>query len=222
MMASIDFLDALPPDARAALRERGTVRRFSRGTALFHERQPPDRVIVLLSGRVKLCAATADGREVIFEVRGPGEGVLGELGAIDGQPRVASALALEPVEALVIPTADFIAVVERFPQVATVLLKMLAQRLRESDLRRIEYAAYDTVGRVAARLVELAQRYGQQTAEGVQIDLSITQEELAGWTGASREALIKALQALRQLGWIDTRRRSIRVRDLEALRRRAS
>jgi CRP-like cAMP-binding protein len=77
---------------------------------------------------------------------------------------------------------------------------------------------------LAGRLVELAERYGQRREgeEGVLIDLAITQEELAGWTGASREALTKALQTLRGLGWIETGRRSLRIHDLEALRDRAT
>jgi CRP-like cAMP-binding protein len=167
---------------------------------------------------------TGEGREVVFEVRGPGEGVLGELGAIDGGPRSASAIALEPVEALVVPTVDFMAVVERSHEAAVLLLRLLARRLRESDLRRVEFAAHDTIGRLAGRLVELAERYGQRREgeEGVLIDLAITQEELAGWTGASREALTKALQTLRGLGWIETGRRSLRIHDLEALRDRAT
>jgi CRP-like cAMP-binding protein len=197
------------------------VRRFARGAALFHERQPSDRVAVLLAGRVKLYSTTVDGREVLFEVRGPGE-LLGELGSIDGRPRSASALALEPVEALVVPAADFRSIIERSPRAAVHLLGVVAGRLREADRRRVEYAAFDTVGRVAARLVELAGRYGEPGPEGVLIDLTITQEELAGWTGASREAVSKALHQLRGLGWIETGRRRIRVLDLEELRRRAA
>jgi CRP-like cAMP-binding protein len=197
------------------------VRRFARGAALFHERQPSDRVAMLLAGRVKLYSTTVDGREVLFEVRGPGE-LLGELGSIDGRPRSASALALEPVEALVVPAADFRSIIERSPRAAVHLLGVVAGRLREADRRRVEYAAFDTVGRVAARLVELAGRYGEPGPEGVLIDLTITQEELAGWTGASREAVSKALHQLRGLGWIETGRRRIRVLDLEELRRRAA
>jgi CRP-like cAMP-binding protein len=158
---------------------------------------------------------------VVFEVRGPGE-LLGELGSIDGQPRSASAVALEPVEALVVPAADFRSIIERSPRAAVHLLGVVAGRLREADRRRVEYAAFDTVGRVAARLVELAGRYGEPGPEGVLIDLTITQEELAGWTGASREAVSKALHQLRGLGWIETGRRRIRVLDLDELRRRAA
>src|SRR5262249_53589977 len=69
-----------------------------RGAALFHERQLSDRVMVLLEGRVKIASVSEDGREAVLAFRGPGE-VLGELSAIDGQPRSASVIAVDPVRA---------------------------------------------------------------------------------------------------------------------------
>ena len=74
---------------------------------------------------------------------------------------------------------------------------------------------------MAARLVELAERYGEPAARGLRIGLPLSQEELAGWTGSSREAVSKALQTLRNVGWVVTERRRITVLDLEALRRRS-
>jgi CRP-like cAMP-binding protein len=94
-------------------------------------------------------------------------------------------------------------------------------RLREADRKRAEFGASDTIGRVAARLVELAADYGQeQPGGGVRIDLPITQEELASWVGASREGTNKALHTLRGLGWVETERRAITVTNLDALRER--
>jgi CRP/FNR family cyclic AMP-dependent transcriptional regulator len=85
----------------------------------------------------------------------------------------------------------------------------------------VEFGTSDTIGRVAARLVELAERYGRPSEHGVRIDLPITQEELASWVGSSREGVNKALHTLRGLHWVETERRSITVLDVEALRRRA-
>lgn len=100
-------------------------------------------------------------------------------------------------------------------------MRMLGRRLRDADRKRGEFTAQDSMGRVAARIVELAERFGESSETGVHIDLPISQEELAGWTGCSREAVSKALQAMRGLGWIETQRRSITALDIEALRRRA-
>ena len=85
----------------------------------------------------------------------------------------------------------------------------------------MEFGTHDTLGRVARRLVELTGRYGEADGDGLRITLPLSQEELAGWTGSSREAVVKALRTMRSRGWIATARREIRVLDLDALERRA-
>src|SRR5438128_1275792 len=215
------FLTALSETEVGALREHGVVRTYPRGTALFHEQQAPDRVVLLLAGCVKLSALSEDGKEVVLAIRGPGD-LLGELSAMDGQPRSATATALEPVEALVIPAGDFRAFLERNPRVSLLLVTMLSRRLRDADRKRVEFTAQDSTGRVAARVVELSERFGDRVENGLKIDLPISQEELAGWTGCSRDSVVKALHAMRELGWIETERRRIVVLDLDALRRRAA
>ena len=214
------FLEALSESERERLRALGRVRCYSRGTALFHERQASDHVVVLLAGRVKIVRMSDEGREVLLAVRGPGD-LLGELSAIDGDPRSASAVALEEVEGIVVATGRFHEFLEQHGRVALVLMRTVSRRLRDSDLKRLEFGSQDSMGRVAARLAELAERFGEPAADGVRIALPLTQEELAGWTGCSREAVSKALQAMRALGWVETGRREVLVRDLEALGRRA-
>jgi CRP-like cAMP-binding protein len=164
---------------------------------------------------------TASGVEVVLAVRGPGA-LLGELSAIDGGPRSATVTALEPVSALALPTAAFERHLLEHGRVAIVFMKELIGRLRDADRKRIEFGAFDTTGRVAARLVELADRFGRQTSEGLRIDLPLSQDELAGWTGASREAVTKALRTLREEGWIQTGRLRVVVTDLAALRDRSA
>jgi CRP/FNR family transcriptional regulator, cyclic AMP receptor protein len=215
------FLAALSPAEQDELRTRGVIRDFPRGVALFHERQTADRVLVLLKGCVKLSCLSEDGKEVVLAIRGPGD-VLGELSAIDGEPRSATATALEPVEALSLSATDFKSFLETHPRVTLALLTTLSSRLRDADRKRVGFAADDTMTRVAARIVELLERFGDEAAQGLEIDLPISQEELAGWTGCSRDSVVKALQAMRGLGWIETQRRRIVVRDVDALRRRAS
>ena len=100
------------------------------------------------------------------------------------------------------------------PRVALLLLETLSRRLRDAGRKRVEFAAADTVGRVCSRLVELIERFGVREGDAVAIDLPITQEELAGWCGASREATAHALQTLRELGWVETGRRRLVVRDV--------
>ena len=218
--ANVRFMDALSPADAERLRELGRRRRHVAGTALFREREPGDCVLVIVAGRVKLVTLTRDGHEVVLGIREPGD-LIGEMSALNREDRTATAIALEPVEARAITVPDFIAFLESTPGAALALARLLCARLRDADRKRAEHLALDTLGRVAARLVELAERFGSPTADGVVVEVHITQEDLAGWTGSSREAVIKALRKLRELGLIATGRRSVTVLDLAALRRHA-
>jgi len=180
-----------------------------------------DKLLVVESGRVKVSVMTTTGREVVLTFRGPGS-LLGDQSLVDESPRSATVTAAEDVEVLVVAASAFRGYLASHPNVALAMLATLSARLRESDRRLAEYAAADSLGRICARLVELCEMQGElDGASSVQITLPITQEELAGWTGASIESTAKALRSLRDLGWVTTGRRSLEVQDLEALRGRA-
>ncbi|HEY7631379.1 MAG TPA: Crp/Fnr family transcriptional regulator [Thermoleophilaceae bacterium] len=212
----LTFLAALTDDEAAELRSRAITRRFRRGATLMNQGEAPGRVLVIEEGRAKVTAITDDGRELVLAFSGPGD-LLGELSALGGSPRVATVRALEPLSALAVASADFEAFLDAYPRVALVILRVVIERLRDADRQQVEFAAFQTVTRVARRLVELADRYGEISGSAIRITLPISQEELAGWTGASREAVTKALRDLRAVGLIETRRRHIIVLDPEQL-----
>ena len=203
------------------LRQEGRARRFRTGATLFHEGDHSDWIGLVVKGRVKISCYGADGRERLVAVVGAGE-LLGELSAIDGEARSATATALEPLEVAVLTAGEFVALLEKNPRATLGILRSVIGRLRDSDKRRVEFGALDTVGRVGRLIVELAERYGEDADGSIRIRLPLSQEELAGWAGASREAVVKALRQLRTRGWIETGRREITVLDLPALERRSS
>ena len=216
-----EFLELLSDADREGLEAIGRRVLADRSEVLLARGDAADRVLVLRSGRVKVTIPTAGGGNTVLTFRGPGA-LLGEQALIDEQPRGANVVAVEPVEMLVVAASAFRAFLHQRPQVALAMLAMLSARLRASDARLTEFAAADTLGRVCARLVELCDVHGESgTAGSVLITLPITQEDLAGWTGASLESTAKALRSLRSLGWITTGRRVIEVHDLAALRDRA-
>lgn len=208
----------LTPDEISALRAAGRPRRWDRGETVMAEGETSDWVLVLTEGRVKASSHTSGGTEVVLAVRGPGA-LLGEMAALDGSARSATITALEPVAGVVV--RDFPAFLQEHGRVAVLLMRLTVGRLRDSDRKRIEYGAFDTTGRVATRLVELAERYGEPTNGGLRVMLPLSQDELAGWTGSSREAVSKALRSLRDRGLIETGRRKVVIHDLEGLRKRA-
>ena len=220
-VAAGTFAALLDPEEWSRLAELGHPVGFPAGAVLMTEHEESDVVMILLEGHVKTTLLGEGGREALLSLRDPGD-VLGELSAIDGQPRIATVTALDPVRALAVPAAVFRRHLETTPRVAVALLIVVTRRFREATLVRSEFGRSDTIGRLSARLVELADRYGRRTDEGILITVALSQEELGAWTGASRAGLANALRTLRQLGWIATHRRRILVLDLPALRDRAA
>jgi CRP/FNR family cyclic AMP-dependent transcriptional regulator len=211
------FLASLAAEEVTALRSRAIPRRFTRGATILHQGEVPGRVVVIERGHAKVTVMTDDGKEAVLAFRGPGD-IVGEAAALSGEPRSATVRALEPIDAMAVPVGDFEALLEQHPRIALVLLRVVIARLEEADRQQLEFAAFQTIGRVALRLVELADRFGEPCDDGVRIALRISQEELAGWAGASREATSKALHDLREIGLIDTQRRSLTVRSVDGLR----
>ena len=214
-MSTADSGDVLS----VALRREGHTRKFQRGHALFTEGDRAERVFLIERGWVTVTCTAPGGREIVLGLRGPGD-MLGELSALDGEPRSATAVTLSEVEAIVVSGSTLMRALDDVAA-SHELIRMLAARLRDADRKRLEFAALDTLGRVAWRLYELSERFGHESEEGISIELPLSQEQLAAWCGASRESTVKALTSLRGLGYITTGRRRVVIRDLEGLRRQA-
>lgn len=212
------YFDQLSDTDQARLEAAGTRRRFQAGSALFRAGDTSDWVCLPRSGRVKICTVSESGREIVLAIRGPGD-LIGELSALDGASRSADAVAIDPLDALVLDAAAFRRFVETSAPASLLLLRTVMGRLRHADRRRIEFGAYDVEGRVARLLIELADEHGVPADGGVRIALPLTQDELAGLAAASREATARALRALRERGVIRTHRRQVTILDPDALRR---
>jgi CRP/FNR family transcriptional regulator, cyclic AMP receptor protein len=204
----------------AAFRD-GRRQRLRVGTVLFTEGDVSSRVVLMLSGRVKISTVSDEGQETVLAFRGAGD-VLGELAAIDDAEHMATVTVVEEGEALIVPANRFLDTLATEPGLALALLRSVIGRLRDADRLRAEFLALDVTGRVAQRLIELAGTYGSPVDGGTKIGLPLSQRELAGWVGASREAVNKSLAQLEGRGLIARDHGSLIVRDLDGLRRRAS
>ena len=218
-MTEEGFLASLSVEEADALRAVGVRRAYGANVTLLHQADEAGQVVMLLRGRAKVGVIEA-GREAIFGVVGPGE-LVGELAAIENSPRSTTVTTLEPVDALVVPRSDFLALLDRHPRIALVILRLVARRLRYADAQRAAFATLDVAGRLAQRLVELSERFGTPNEGGIEVRLPLSQEELANWVGASREAVSKAFLLLRTLNIVETGRRRVTVLDPDALRRHA-
>jgi CRP/FNR family transcriptional regulator, cyclic AMP receptor protein len=216
------FFDLLSGGERKALLESGRSRKWSAGEVVFHRAEGSDSAMVLLEGHVKVHTIAAGGVGVVLGVLGPGE-FLGETAAVAAGTRSAAVTAIDGVEALVIPASALRSMLARHPRVALVLLEIMLARLVIADMRRMEFVNSGSLARVAARLLELAERFGSARGDGAtDVMVPLAQEDLASWSASSVESTSRALRTLRQLGVIETGRRRITVVDLDRLRDHAA
>jgi CRP-like cAMP-binding protein len=220
-LAEMPLFATLPADDRVALASELTRARAGRGEVLFYEGDEGETLYLVLDGKVKITSGTADGRENLLAVLGPGE-VFGELSLFDPGPRTATATAVSHLEYATLPHARLKPWLSARPVAAEMLLQVLARRLRLSNTALADMAFVDVPGRVAKQLLALAERFGTPTAGGaLRVEHGLTQEELAQLVGASRETVNKALSDFVGRGWLRLESRAVVLLDQERLVRRA-
>ena len=208
----------LRPDALDGLAAQLRRHTFKRGTMIFHKDQTGDALYVIESGRVRIFLPTESGTELTVEVSGPGD-VFGELALLDGRPRSASAEALEDTTTFTLTREEFKAHLAATPQLAVALIELLSTRLRHVTEYAESLAHLDVHARLARTLLEMADRYGVKR-NGIEIDLDLTQADLATMVGATRERVNRALAAFRAQGLLELRGRKIALLDTTRLRQR--
>ena len=191
-------------------------RRVARGTTIFAKGAPGESMMAVIAGRVRIGAVSADGRELTLNVIGPGE-IFGEIALLDGKPRSADAVAIEDTLLLVVERRHFMPFLLRDPSLVERLLGVLCDRLRRTSLALEEIALLDLGVRLARVLLKLAADYGRAGAEGVRIDLKLSQRDLANLVASTRESVNKQLQAWRRDGLVEMAEGRLILRDRAAL-----
>lgn len=211
------FLSYLESADRDFLLDRGLTRKLPADTALMHEGDPTNHVLVLLSGWVRVYRTTQDGQVILFALRGPGD-VIGDLAALLGWPRTATVDSLQDIGFVQFRHDEFLACLHDRPGVGVALLKQMAVRLRDSEAARVDYATMDVAQRVAALLVHLADVHGTTTPAGVAVRMPLTQQDIANRIGGSRRAVARAIATFRERGLVSTGRRMFVVAEPDVLR----
>jgi len=213
LLRKSELFQALAPDDMARIVATASRQHLERGDVVFTEGDTAERMFVVRSGRVAISKRSSKGRESIVALMEAGD-LLGEMGLFDGQHRSAGARALEPAELVVVPYAPLSQVLAERPAALRPMVTLLSRRLRASDAALADSLALDVTGRTAKRLLELA-------GGNDEFALPITQEELAGMVGASRERVNKALAQFLRLGWLAVNDRRYRILSRDDLVRRA-
>ncbi len=214
----VPFLSRLEKDDRAALLALGRPLDYGPRCLLLRQDEPSTHVLFVLSGWTKVTTLAANGYEALLALRGPGD-IIGESAALSGRPRSATVTTLGPVRAVAVEQDRFTAHLTDAPHVMLRLTELISDRMRSSDQRRLEFAALGVRQRLAILLLELARTHGERIPEGVRLTAGLSQSELAGSVGSSRERVARLLTELRGRGIVDTSRRGLVIICPEQLRR---
>ena len=207
-MANLEFLkniplfDELSDSDLAVIGDLTITQNYSKDTIIFMEAQQGEGCYYVQSGKVKILHTSLDGQEHIVHILGPGE-VFAEVLLFQSIGYPATAVALEDSKIGMIKNHDLEQAVLRYPQLALQLIKILSQKLLQAQQSITALAFSDTSVRTAKKLIQLARQYGRKTGQGVEIDLSMTRQELANLVGTSRETVTRALSALKKSKIID-------------------
>lgn len=215
VLADTDFFMGADPALLSRIAETGKVRNLVRGDVLFESGDDPDSLFVVLSGRIAISIGNRpyDHRESVIALMDEGD-LFGEMGMLDDSKRSAGARALEATAVLEIPYSAVRSELDNSQPLMWNVIKLLSNRLRAMDKALADSVFLDVTGRTAKRLVMLSEGKDQFT-------LPVTQEELAGMVGASRERVNKAIASFIKLGWLEQHDRTYHILDRAKLEQRA-
>ena len=215
VLSDTEFFAEAPLDLLTPIAAAGKVRELVRGDVLFEVGDEPDSIYVVLSGRIAIAIGNRpfDHRESVIALMDEGD-LFGDMGMLDKSPRSAGARALEASSVLEIPYAAVIEQLDKSTALLWNVIRMLSRRLRAMDQALADSVFLDVTGRTAKRLLELSAGKDEFT-------LPVTQEELAGMVGASRERVNKAIASFIKLHWLEQSDRTYHILDRAKLEQRA-
>jgi len=219
VLRSTALFAGLDDEALRGLAAACVRRVYGRGQYLWYQGDEGDRLVVVASGMVKVVLSSAQGEEVVLRTLGP-HATAGELAILDGAPRSAAVVAVEPTAVLMLGRATVLDLMTRHRSVLDAVLRALGALVRHLSEEAGDLMLLDLGGRLAKLLLRLADDRVPDRGRIV-LDLGLSQSDFAAMVGATRQAVNRALQSLAARRLIELDGRTIVLRDLPGLRRRA-
>ncbi|MDA0563845.1 Crp/Fnr family transcriptional regulator [Streptomonospora sp. S1-112] len=210
------LLGGLDPARRDRLLALGARVRYPAGRVLIRQSEESTFVLLLLEGVVKATGRAGADRDALLAVRMGGD-LVGEFAAMDGRPRSATVTACGPVVARVVTRAEFLACLDRDPDLMHAVNRAVLAKLRAANGHRLDLTGCDVPTRLARVLHEVALAYGRRAGAGAEIPWPLTQPELASLAGAAEPTVHRVLRTLREKGVVSTGYRTIKINDLARL-----
>ncbi len=215
-LQSVPFFANLSQHEAEHLAGRLIIRHFSPGQVIFHHGDPGGLLYIIMGGKVKITHSTPEGHEALLAILGEDD-FFGELALLDDSPRSATAEAIEVTETLTLHRDEFIRYIRNNPDFSRHVLQTLARNIRRLNSQLSDVFFLDLPARLARTLLNLAEQHGRVTMDGIIIDLSLTQTDLAEMTGATRVSINKAIGRFRREQWVQTKGRKFTLLNPEAL-----
>jgi CRP-like cAMP-binding protein len=200
LLAKNGYLRGLPAIALDTLARRGQLRSYRKGEVIHRRGEAGDSLMIIVGGRVKVTNVSAGGKEIVLYFLGVGD-ICGEIAALDGKERAANAVALESADVFFIQTSDLMAALTAHPLAMFEIVKALCERMR-AGAAMVEDNTLVMRGRTAKGLLRLAQHHGRQQADGLCLQLTISQEDFGKHIGMSRANVSRQLSQLKEAGVI--------------------
>jgi CRP/FNR family cyclic AMP-dependent transcriptional regulator len=216
-LADSDVFGALSDDELDQLIARGYVAVYGARSMIFHECDPGESLMIVLSGRIKIGITSPDGREATIGFINPGH-CCGEIALLDGGLRSADAMAAEPSEVLVLGRREVIAFIDRHPDIAFRIMGVLCARLRRATGILADRMLPNVESRIASVLLRLSGEYGSHCGAGTRVDLRLSQGQLGALAGTTRERVNRHLGAWSRDGVIAVDEGYLTILDMAALR----
>jgi CRP-like cAMP-binding protein len=193
---AVELVASLGPEARQALERRCVWRSWSPGAQIIDRETLTNDVYFIARGRVRVVDYSSSGtREVIFDELRAG-GHFGELAAIDGEPRSANVVAVEPTETAMIPGAAFVALLFDHPEIGLAVMRRLSEMVRQSTTRIMDLSTRGANNRIYAELLRLAKTGGGLAPNTAVISPIPVHSEIAARVSTTRETVARALSDL--------------------------
>jgi CRP/FNR family cyclic AMP-dependent transcriptional regulator len=220
VLARAGIFQGVPRTAVSAVIKDLRHTEFPPGRTILAQGEPGDYLYIIIAGRVKIGRRTADGSESLLTIMGPSD-MFGELSIFDPGPRTLSATAITHVHAVTMDREALLGWIADRPEIAVQLLRVLARRLRRTNNDLADLIFTDVAGRVAKRLLQLAQRFGVQEDGATRVTHGLTLDEIAQLVGAAPETVDKVLRDFTARGWIRMQGTTVVITDSEGLAGRA-
>jgi CRP/FNR family transcriptional regulator/CRP/FNR family cyclic AMP-dependent transcriptional regulator len=219
LLARCELFEGLPFEERKRVAQLCRRRLYRAREVVFHQGEIGREMYIVVSGRLKVSAVSEDGKELSFFILQESD-LFGELALIDGETRSVSVTAVDSCELLMLRQADFQALLKQNDLIGLRLLSLLAGKVRSTTSLYESSVFIEIPGRLAGKLLELAEESGVESDGGVLIDTRLSQYDLGTLINASRESVNKQLKAWEAGGIIELRKGRICIREpdlLEAL-----